>query len=150
MTTKFDTWLAHNPVEDEPHEISNREWNDDYWDIFPMEETKCAICSCWIGAVLGIDDETSADVPRYIPIWLLPDERPACEDCAFPDEVEAADFDACVAEERQSEGGLWDCACLECTRMQWEARTDDDYTLRLGEYRRETWPEHYPTLKETS
>ena len=47
----------------------------------------------------------------------------------------------CIARERQPQGGLWDCACRECTHLQWDAREDESVTL--ADYRRTHWPEFY-------
>lgn len=93
----YDTWLATNPADSQPFELSFGEWMggnpwrdvpSEWEEQFPFEDTHCAICETTIGGYLGYDEETSADVSRYETIWILPDERGVCEDCCHPEEVE--------------------------------------------------------------
>lgn len=85
--SSYDAWLAHNPADDDVIEISYGEWSrdEDLQEQYPMEDTRCAICTRPIGGFLGYDEETSADRNEFQSIWVLPDERAVCEDCANPE-----------------------------------------------------------------
>lgn len=93
--SRYDAWLETDRRGSAAFELSWAEWVGDslatgtpsIWEErFPFEEAHCDLCEESIGGYLDIDLETSADVSRYATIWILPDERAACDDCAFIDE----------------------------------------------------------------
>jgi len=42
--------------------------------------------------------------------------------------------------------GLWECPCLECTKLEWEAAGIQTHSLAHD--RAYYWPEHYSPLRK--
>ena len=88
MTTAFDRWLTTEPAF-QPYfvDANTADHDDSFFDYAPADETVCSAegCTAMIGVWLDYDPETTADIPRFTPFYVMDEDHETlfCEDCHY-------------------------------------------------------------------